>query len=261
MVSGCTARAWLIDGSADRIERERAFHDARFAGGEDDRAAQLKYYVALKPCFDRYAKRRAELARGAAVLEYGCAHGGNAIALSGVAARVEGIDISKEAVAAGNAEITALGISNVRLSVQNAEAMEFADSTFDFIFGSGILHHLDYDKAMAELRRVLKPGGVVLFTEPLGHNPAIEFYRKRTPEARTPDEHPLLVPDFHKFDRTFEKTDVRLYGLASLVSVLFHKTPLLGPVRAIGSAVDAVLLRMPGLKWWAWYALMEGKRA
>jgi predicted TPR repeat methyltransferase len=80
---------------ADRIERERAFHDARFAGGEDDRSAQMKYYVALKPCFDRYAKRRAELSKGAVVLEYGCAHGGNAIALAGVARRVEGIDISK----------------------------------------------------------------------------------------------------------------------------------------------------------------------
>ncbi len=250
-----------MDASADRIERERAFHDARFAGGEDDRAAQMKYYVALKPCFDRYAKRRAELAKGAVVLEYGCAHGGNAIGLSGVARHVEGIDISKEAVDAGNDEIARRGIGNVKLSVQNAESMEFADGTFDFVFGSGILHHLDYAKAMAELRRVLKPGGVVLFTEPLGHNPAIEFYRKRTPEARTLDEHPLLVPDFEKFDATFETTDVRLYGLTSLGSVLFRRTPLLGLVRVLGSAVDAVLLRVPGLKWWAWYALMEGKRA
>lgn len=51
--------------SVDRIARERAFHDARFAGGEDDRSTQMKCDVALKPCFDRYAKRRAELAKGA----------------------------------------------------------------------------------------------------------------------------------------------------------------------------------------------------
>jgi hypothetical protein len=42
--------------------------------------------------------------------------------------------------------------------------------------------------------------------------------------------------------------------------VPFRRTPLLGLVRGIGSALDAVLLRVPGLKWWAWYALMEGKR-
>jgi hypothetical protein len=103
-----------MDASVDRIGRERAFHDARFVGGEDDRSAQMKYYVALKSCFDRYAKRRAELAKGAVVLEYGCAHGGNAIALSGVAKRVEGIDLSKEAVDAGNAEIAWRGIAAAR---------------------------------------------------------------------------------------------------------------------------------------------------
>jgi SAM-dependent methyltransferase len=250
-----------MDAAIDRIERERQFHDARFADGEDDRSAQMKYYVALKPCFDRFARRRGELAKGAVVLEYGCAHGGNAIALAASAKRVEGIDISKAAIDAGNTEIARRGIANVSLSVQNAEAMTFPDNTFDLVFGSGILHHLDYDKAMAELRRVLKPGGIVLFTEPLGHNPAIELYRKLTPKARTEDEHPLLRPDFAKFDKAFDRTDVRLYGLTSLGCVPFRGTPLLGPLRAIGCAIDEALLRIPGIRWWAWFALMEGRKA
>jgi SAM-dependent methyltransferase len=250
-----------MDGSNDRLQRERRFHDARFAGGEDDRVAQMKYYVALKRCFDRYAKRRMALARDAVVLEYGCAQGYEAISLASLAKRVEGIDISKPAVDAGNAEIAARGIPNVRLSVQNAEATDFADGTFDLVFGSGILHHLDYDKAMAELRRVLKPGGRCCFTEPLGHNPAIELYRKHTPEARTPDEHPLLARDIRKFDQTFEDTDVRMFGLVSLVSALFRRSSLQASASGVGAAVDSVLLRIPGLKWWAWYALMEGRRA
>jgi len=249
-----------MNGSRERIERERQFHDLRFAGGEDNRTAQDRYYVALKSCFDRFAERQIELASNAVVLEYGCAQGQNSIELAGVAKRVEGIDISKEAVDAGNADIATLGITNVRLSVQNAEATDFPDGTFDFVFGSGILHHLDYDMAMAELRRVIKPGGTVLFTEPLGHNPAIELYRKHTPDARTPDEHPLLIDDFRKFDRTFGKTDVRLYGLTSLVSVLFRGERVQSAFRSIGGAADRVLLRTPGLKWWAWYALMEGRR-
>jgi SAM-dependent methyltransferase len=112
------------------------------------------------------------------------------------------------------------------------------------------------DVSVDRIGRVLKPGGVVLFTEPLDHNPAIEFYRKRTPEAHTPDEHPLLVCDFQKFDAAFELTDVRLCGLTSLGSVLFRRTLLLGLVRGLGSAMDAALLRVPGLKWWAFYASM-----
>jgi hypothetical protein len=50
----------------------------------------MKYYVALKPCFDRYGNRRTELAKGTLVLEYGCARVGNAIGLSGIAKHVEG---------------------------------------------------------------------------------------------------------------------------------------------------------------------------
>lgn len=33
------------------------------------------------------------------------------------------------------------------------------------------------------------------FSEPLGHNPIINWYRNRTPEMRTEDEHPLLIKD------------------------------------------------------------------
>lgn len=114
---------------------------------------------------------------------------------------------------------------------------------------------------MSELHRVLKPGGVALFTEPLGHNPIIELYRKKTPEARTPDEHPLLMPDFEQFDRTFERTSYRFYGLTSLAAVLFQSMPAVASlVRSVAAGVDALLLRLPGLRWWAWYALMEGRR-
>lgn len=246
--------------AAARIERERQFHDSRFAGGEDDRTAQGKYYLALKRCFDRYEKRRDELARNAVVLEYGCAQGANAIALAGSATRIEGIDISGAAVDAGNSDLSARAISNVRLSVQNAEAMDFPDDTFDLVFGSGILHHLDFEKAMSELRRVLKPGGVALFTEPLGHNPVIELYRKQTPEARTEDEHPLLKSDFKSFDRTFENTSYRFYGLTSLAAVAFWKVPSLASlVGAVTTVVDSALLRLPGARWWAWYSVMEGR--
>jgi SAM-dependent methyltransferase len=251
-----------MDEAAARIERERRFHDARFAGGEDDRTAQDKYYLALKGCFERYERRRRELARNAVVLEYGCAHGHNAIGLSSIAKHIEGIDISREAVDAGSSDIAARGIPNVRLSVQNAEAMDFADSTFDLVYGSGILHHLDFNVAMSELRRVMKPGGVALFTEPLGHNPLIEVYRRRTPDARTEDEHPLLASDFTAFDSAFHQSEHRFYGLASLAVVPVRNVPVAAAaVRTIGAVIDAVLLRIPGIKWWAWYAVMEGRRA
>src|SRR3546814_3139995 len=70
--------------------------------------------------------------------------------------------------------------------------------------------------------RVLRPGGRAVFIEPLGLNPAIELYRRFTPSARTPDEHPLLRRDFRRFDAAFGSTSCRFYGLATLAAVPFR---------------------------------------
>ena len=40
--------------------------------------------------------------------------------------------------------------------IMDAHNLEFADNTFDFIFGTGILHHLDFETAVREISRVLK---------------------------------------------------------------------------------------------------------
>jgi hypothetical protein len=48
----------------------------------------------------------------------------------------------------------------------------------------------DLSLACSEIARVLRPGGPAIFVEPLGHNPLINAYRKRTPALRTVDEHP-----------------------------------------------------------------------
>ena len=48
---------------------------------------------------------------------------------------------------------------------------------FDAVIGSSVLHHLDIEKAMAEIYRVLKPGGIVAFTEPNMMNPQIALQK------------------------------------------------------------------------------------
>jgi len=243
--------------ATERLERERDFHNARFQ--HDDRDAQLKYYDAIADCFRDYWARVDQLSVGADILEYGCAYGDNAMRLAAKARSATGIDISDVAIARGRAWAGQKGLANVRLEAMNAEAMSFPDDSFDLVFGSGIIHHLDVDLALGEIARVLRPGGRAVFVEPLGLNPAIALYRRLTPSARTPDEHPLLRRDFRSFDAAFGATRYRFYGLTTLAVVPFRRTAAKAPLFAVTRALDRGLFALPAVKWWAWYSLMEAE--
>jgi SAM-dependent methyltransferase len=62
---------------------------------------------------------------------------------------------------AATAEGLGLEIDTVRTE---AEELPFADERFDIVFGHAVLHHIpDLEKAFAEFRRVLRPGGAIAF--------------------------------------------------------------------------------------------------
>lgn len=240
--------------SQDVIEREREFHNQRFAS--ETRQPQQKFYRTLTNCFDYYHLRIREYAAKADVLEYGCAKGEETLKLAPLARSVVGIDISDVAVAAGQQQAAASAIANVKFFAMNAEAMDFADGSFDLVFGSGIIHHLDSARAFAEISRVLRPGGHAVFAEPLGHNPLINWYRRRTPDARTADEHPLRRADFKIAKRYFGDLHVAFFGLLSIAVSPLLKTPMGRPALRIAILLDRLLLRVPLLRWQAWYAVL-----
>ena len=75
--------------------------------------------------------------------------------------------------------------------VMDAHNLEYPDQTFDIVFGQEILHHLDFELAIKEFARILKPGGQIVFVEPLGRNPVGKLIRWMTPNKRTAYERPL----------------------------------------------------------------------
>ena len=62
-----------------------------------------------------------------------------------------------------------------------AEELPFADESFDLVFGHAVLHHIpDLDKAFAEFRRVLRPGGMIAFAgEPSRYGDTLAALPKR----------------------------------------------------------------------------------
>jgi ubiquinone/menaquinone biosynthesis C-methylase UbiE len=102
----------------------------------------------------------------ASALEVGAGTGYFSLNLmrSGAIAELTCTDISTGMVEALNANAERLGLDNVRAIRADSESLPFADSSFDLVLGHAVLHHLpDLDQAFAEFRRVLRPGGRIVF--------------------------------------------------------------------------------------------------
>ena len=85
----------------------------------------------------------------------------------------------------------------------DAHDLQFENETFDMVFGSAILHHLNIVPALDQIFRVLKPEGKILFVEPLDMNPVGKLVRSLTKKARTEDEQPLRICDLAELEKRF----------------------------------------------------------
>jgi SAM-dependent methyltransferase len=140
----------------------------------------------------------------------------------------------------------------------DAENTDFADQSFDLVCGTGILHHLDLEKAYSELARILKPGGRAIFLEPLGHNPLINLYRKLTPSLRSQDEHPLKIKDLRFARQFFNRIRIKYFHLLILMAVPFRSTTIFEFLINILGAIDGIIFTLaPLLRRYAWTAVME----
>lgn len=105
---------------------------------------------------------------GMRVLEVGCGRGvGTEIILERFGAReVVAFDLDPDMVAKARARLARYGSERVRLWVGDATAIAADDASFDAVVDFAIIHHVpDWKAAVAEVRRVLRPGGVFLFEE------------------------------------------------------------------------------------------------
>lgn len=204
----------------EREQREREFHDRVYKTGEYHDRPAAKFYSIARSAYDYYQSRLLTDVEGANVLEYGCGDGSYAFDLARRGAKVTGIDISAIAIEQAAQRARDEGLEkHSHFEVMNCEQLSFEDSSFDLVCGGGILHHVDLAKGYSEIARVLRPEGLSVFLEPMGHNPLINRYRGRTPEQRTPDEHPLLESDLEQAGEYFASVETRFFNLLSLAAV------------------------------------------
>ena len=238
-----------------RYEREKEFHDHTFGGG--GRSQVAKFYAVVRSSAAWYEEELRAHGRAARVLEYGCGPGSYAFFLARHGAQVTGIDISPIAIEQATERARREHLEAISFRTMNAEALEFADDTFDLVCGRAILHHLDLTTALPQLARVLKPGGVAVFSEPLGHNPLINLYRHLTPSLRTVDEHPLLMSDWKLMENHFGRVEGRFFHLQSLLAVPFGRLPGFTRLLKLLDATDQGLFRLvPFARRYAWNVVL-----
>ncbi|MFO0850865.1 MAG: class I SAM-dependent methyltransferase [Gemmataceae bacterium] len=245
--------------TATRLLTEREFHDRQAAGRSADLTTDAHLRFADADYLDHETWVRPAFAklgdvRGKAVLDYGCGHGMAAVVLARAGAVVTGFDLSPGYVAEAGQRAVSNGVAATFVAA-DAEHLPFADGSFDAVWGNAVLHHLDLDRAGAELRRVLRPGGVAVFCEPWGGNPVLEFARRRLPypgKDRTPDEHPLRPRDLAPLRRHFPRLTVEGHQLFGMLRRVW-------PGRAVRllDALDARLLRLaPSAANWCRYVVL-----
>lgn len=98
------------------------------------------------------------------VIEVGSGEGYGTNLLSGAAARVVGLDIDKATVEHASKKYAS---DKVRFALYDGSAIPFADRSFDVAVSFQVIEHIRDDAGhVAEIRRILKPGGVLVLTTP-----------------------------------------------------------------------------------------------
>jgi SAM-dependent methyltransferase/uncharacterized coiled-coil DUF342 family protein len=168
----------------------------------------------------RYLLAR-DFCRGKRVLDAASGEGYGAALLAQVAAAVTGVDIAPDAVAHAAASYQTPNLHFVR---GDARAMAIADESFDVVVSFETIEHFaEQDQFLAEIRRVLRPQGLLLVSTPDRDN-------------YSPTNSP--ANPFHALELTREEFVSLLSRYFAHVDCLLQR-PMIGSVMLQSAAVSA----------------------
>jgi ubiquinone/menaquinone biosynthesis C-methylase UbiE len=178
--------------------------------------------------------------KGKRVLVPGAGFGEDAIRLAALGAEVYAFDISPEIIriARARAQFCAPLAGRVVFDVMPAESLSYPDDFFDAVLFIDILHHVDIPAALREVRRVMKPGGLIFGDELYTHSLLERVRRTRivtnwlygrmqrwiygteTPYI-TPEEHKIDEREFAEIRRIADRSRLRIRCFDFMIGRLF----------------------------------------
>ena len=251
--------------SPDRLNSEAAFQDQRMRQALEGKPEfRDKFYFVNRVALEKYEDFHKQLG-GRQVVVVGCSDGMVTI-LARQGVHVEGTDISAVSLEKLQRSIVKENLSEVASTrLMNAEDLEYPDASIDVITCSGVLHHIDTEKALRSWARCLKPDGSVFMFEPLAFHPVAALFRMLTPSMRTPDEHPLRPVDFDLMHRYFGSVERSDYGLTTPLCAAIAIVPggqrIARKLLPLLEGTDSVLLKsLPFLRTICWLTVVKLER-
>jgi len=130
-------------------------------GSSDAEEERLQSYI------EAFGQRRLlkQIKPGMKILDVGCGAGSVSMLLAqatGPDGTLHGVDLEPEQLDRARARAEAEGLSNTTFQTADATRLPFKDESFDFIYAKFLLLHLpDPMAALADMYRVLRPGGTL----------------------------------------------------------------------------------------------------
>jgi SAM-dependent methyltransferase len=159
--------------------------------------------------------------KGKRLLDYGCGQGEESCYFAKLGAVVTAIDVSDVGIRVGQQRARSNGLS-IDFRVMDCLHTSFGDESFDIVHGLGILHHVGLDSGLREVYRLLAPGGVAVFMEPLQSPGNVErakaWLADRLPPRFnltpvTPDEENLRQADILAAGQGWRSIEIFLFRL------------------------------------------------
>jgi 2-polyprenyl-3-methyl-5-hydroxy-6-metoxy-1,4-benzoquinol methylase len=214
----------------ERHEHERDFYDQwaidEFAEAPDE---VLKVDGSVIPFpnqqhvdFLTYAIDQIRPMEGKKILEAGTGSGHLAAWFASNGAEATGFDVSPGILEVAKRRAKVNGVEDrTRFIEGSAEYLDEPDDTYDVIFGNQVAHHFDLALAGQNFERMLKPGGIAVFAEPILFGPEwVRNFRHGTfvtrwiPSAHhTPDERSFNREDLDDFTGAFAHSEWEAFQL------------------------------------------------
>lgn len=261
-------------------EREAAFHDAWASSTRIEDVHVRECFEAPTALENRFILKRMGPLSGKKLLDIGAGLGESSVYFALQGAQVTTVDISPQMVELALELGRKYGVE-LQGIVSGGEDLNLPSASYDVIYIANTIHHVQNRASLFDqMHRALRPGGRFFSYDPLAYNPLINVYRRMATAVRTPDESPLTAADVELAKKYFTRVKHREFWISTLL--LFVKYYLMDgihpnrdrywkkiflekpkhlrwwiPLRSL----DALLTRMPLIRWLAWNVVMWGEKS